>query len=477
MSTNGPDPSPADVGSTAARAEMLSRLAVPRPRAHNHRPQADILREMRISGLERMLLWLSKTDVYVLSLSSQYTRMTLASLGMMVLFTSVLALGSGMYAIHSMLVDPDAPFRWLIIPILALVYAGGIMIIDREIVGAISTGLWQLAIRFLFAVGIAIAVSYPIKLKFFEQRINQEIVKLTEERNVDKLGRIREIETRGAPERAEARQQIQARIANVDREILALDEQIRIEGSAEFGRCGPRCQALQARRDTQMQLRTGAEAELGALVAPAALQVQAQQEVDRLRQEITSQAEGCYDFLCKWEAVGRIKKDPGINYEVLSGFVLGFFLLLELVPLGLKMTLGKTEYHFYLESRANLNNQKIIAINNVYMELLQNNPQAVLDVLPLEITDLMAAVMEDEAIYTGDSPIVQQLINALRTANSARTVSPPASVAATAPSTPAQPAAPAAAPEAVMAAASPTPGSGPGQRAPDTVSDPLMPRG
>lgn len=394
----------------SSREEFLSRLRVPRARSHNHRSVDEVMRELHVGPVERLLLWLSKTDVYVLALSSQYTRLTLASLGMMVLFTSLLAFASGLYAILSMLIDPESPARWPIALVLAGVYGFGIMIIDREIVGSMS--MKSLPIRLLFAVGIATAVSYPVKIKFFEGRVKAEVSAMVAERNADKLQRVRELEQTGEAERMEGRRQIQARIVSLDREIGLLDAEI--DKEATNVRCGPRCQAFRAQKNEVMARRVAAEAELSALAGPSTLPADIRAEVERLRAEFEQEVKDSYDFLSKWEALGRIKRDPAVDYEVLSWFVFGFFILLELVPLGLKWSLGKAEYNYYIETRANLNKQKIIALNNVFMELMQRDPGAVLDFAPMEITDLIAAVMEDELMNTGDEPSLRRLMESIR---------------------------------------------------------------
>lgn len=404
MSTEAPTPD------QTQRGEMFSRLRVPAARSHNHRPAEDIARELRIGPVEGLLLWLSKTDIYVLALSSRHTRLTLASLGMMVLFTSLLAFCSSFYALLDTLVNPDSAMRWPIATGLALLYSFGIMIIDREIVG--STSMKSLPIRFVFAIGIAVAVSFPVKLKFFEGRVTNEIEAMIVERNKDKLDRIETLKLTGEPERQQQRAQIQERINSYNKEIAVLDGQINYE--ANLVRCDVRCQNFREQKAKVTSQHKAAEDELRALSSPSALPLRIQQDINTLEANIAQQKKVSYDFLSKWEALGRIKHDPKIDYEILSYFLFGFFMLLEMVPMALKWSLGKTEYHYYIEARSNLGNQKIISLNNVFMEAMQRDPHSVLEILPLEITDLIAAVMEDESISTVDAPVMQYLMTALR---------------------------------------------------------------
>ncbi len=368
--------------------------------AHNHQTTEEILREMHIGPIEHLLLWLSKTDYYVLSLSTYHTRLTLASLGMMVIFTSLLAFSSAFYAALSTLISPENSFRWLIALMLALIYAFGILIIDREIVGSITKK--SLVIRFFFAIFIATAVSWPVKVKFFEGRIESEVNRMIEERNADKMQRIEELMATGEPERKTQLEEIKKRIDSYDKEIAILDEEIRreTEDVSRGRRCGPRCERFRAQKDEVMKKRISAEKELSRF-ATRSLPQDVRAEIAGLREQLKYEREHPdYDFLTKWEALGRIKKQSGPEYLVMSSFLLIFFMLLELVPLMLKWSIGKTEYHYYLESRANLNNQKIISLTNLFIEAMQKDKHAVLEMIPLEITDLIAMHIEDEAHAT-----------------------------------------------------------------------------
>ncbi len=374
-------------------ADMMASFGRRPAASHTHRPLEEILRELQVGPIERLLLWLSKTDIYVLSLSPQSNRMTLASLGMMVVFTTVLAFASGVYACQSMLIAPDSAWQWPVSLVLGMLYAFGIMIIDREIVG--STSLKSLPIRFVFALGIATAVSYPVKLKFFEGRIDAEITKIYEERNRDKISRLEDLKLTGESERQQQRDAVKGRIATLDREIAVLDGEIRRE--ANNVRCDVRCQGFRQQKETLLQQRGTAEKSLEDLKTRAPIPAFVQREVDALQSTLDKEKKPLYDFLSKWEALGRIKADPKIDYEILSIFVFGFFLLLELVPLALKLSLGKTEYHYYIEARTNLNKQKIIAFNNFFIEAMRRDPLNAAR-MPREITDLIAQQMEDEPL-------------------------------------------------------------------------------
>ena len=382
--------------------------------AHNHQSPAEILRRLHVGPIERFLLWLAKTDYYVLSLSTYHTRLTLASLGMMVLFTSILAFSSSLYALLTTLVPPDSALRWPLAILLATLYAFGIMIIDREIVGSISRK--SLIIRIFFAIFIALAVSWPVKLKFFEGRTMVEINRMIEEANADKLRKIEELEKSVEPGRKRQIAELEKRMAEYDEKIKLLGEEARKESNdVERGKlCGPRCKEYLRLRDEELAKREAAEKELAALSTPT-LPAEIKAEITRLRNEIEAERKISYDFLTKWEALSRIKKQSGEEYTIISTFLMIFFMLLEMIPLALKWSIGKTEYHYYLEARTNLNNQKIISLTNLFIDAMQKDKYAVLSLIPVEITDLIAMHMEDEAQATSTQPVdIKALTDALR---------------------------------------------------------------
>lgn len=391
-------------------AENLRELLRSRPRqSHTHMSVESIVHRLRISPVERALLWLSKTDYYVLSLCTFHTRVTLASLGMMVIFTTLLAFSSALYTLATTLVDPESALRWPIAIVLAGVYAFGILIIDREIVGSVSKK--SLLIRLVFAIFIAMAISWPVKLKFFEGRLQIEVNRMVDEKNAEKHLRINELIRQGEPERLEQRASTQAEIASLDKQIATLDKDIaREQGVVE---CGPKCKELMAIKEKIFNERTARSDALMALGKPGPMTPTAQTEVDRLRGEIAEEHRVSYDFLTKWEALDRIKKSSSSDYSILSYFIFVFFMLLELVPMGLKWSLGKTEYHYYIEARTNLGNQKIISIANVFLAAMQENQQNALN-LPTEITDIIAAHMEDEACEIPRAVDLRGLLATLR---------------------------------------------------------------
>ena len=364
-------------------------------RAPHHLSIDEVKRRLHIRPLLNVLLWLSKTDYYVLSLCPTTVRNTLASLGMMVIFTTSLAFASSLYTLKTAVVPPDASLAWPISIVLSLVYAFGILIIDREIVGATSSkGVW---IRPIFALLIATAVSYPVKLLFFDGRIVNEIDQMLEEEHAPKIERIEHLKSTIDKERWEQREGITSQIDAIDKSIEALDKEIEREGSIVH--CGPKCQALLAQKEEMMEKRIALVERLQSLNATGELPAPILEEINELEAEMKARRAAAYDFLYKAEALDRIADEMGWSYYILAHFIFSFFFALEIVPLILKLALGKTEYHYYIEARTQINNQKIVSWANLYLKWMQENEEnrEALERVPNEVTDTIADVMEDES--------------------------------------------------------------------------------
>ena len=260
-------------------------------REPHHLTIDEVKRRLHIRPLLNVLLWLSKTDYYVLSLCPTTARNTLASLGMMVMFTTALAFASSLYTLKTAVVPPDVSLAWPIAVALALVYAFGILIIDREIVGATSTSARAQMIRFLFALLIATAVSYPVKLLFFEGRIVNEIDQMLEEEHASKIERIEDLRSTVDKERWEQREGIRSQIDAIDNDIKVLDEEIKREGN--IVNCGPKCQALLAQKKEMMEERLGLVERLEGLATTGALPASILEEINELGGRDESSARCC----------------------------------------------------------------------------------------------------------------------------------------------------------------------------------------
>ena len=361
-------------------------------RSDSHDPSHEIQRRMDIRSYERLFLWLAKWDEHVMSRCPSTVRKTLKALGMMVAFTTVLAFVSALYTIKTTLIPPDFSMGWAVSIVLAAVYAYGIMAIDRVIVSASNSR--AILIRIPFAVMIALAVSYPVKLLFFEGRIASEIDQMVQEENAPVIKRIEALKADAAKRQSDRRGIILDEIASFDKEVAVLDKQI--EEEAKKIECGPKCQEYRRQKEDVLVKRARSADRLDAVSAPGYLPEDTRLEVEGLQTEIANRRAIAYDFLYKIEALDRIAEEVGTSYTYLSWFLILFFAALELVPMALKLSLGMTEYHYYIEARTALNNQKIVSITNLYLSRMQEDDQAVMDV-PIEVTDIIAHAMEDES--------------------------------------------------------------------------------
>jgi hypothetical protein len=359
-----------------------------------HASPEEIRHALRITPLERLLLWLAKADIYVLRISTYHSRTRLVGLGLMVVFTGLMAFASSTYTLSSALIDPESSYGGVVVVLLALIYTLAIIIIDREIVGATSTSFTSVLTRFVFAVFIAFAVSYPVKLKFFEGRIEVEIDEMIEEQLQDEHDRADEIRARADARKEQELQNLQTALLELNKEAASALEEYNEERDLDY--CGPLCTAAGNRLDAAKLQIERTQERIAALGARPALTESERLEIDALDSKISDARRISYDILTKAEAMDRIEAEGGQSVMIVSWFITLFFFLLELVPLALKWSLGSTEYHYYIEARNSLNKQKIVSVANTMIELLQNKDYAFM--APRDMTDYIAYILEDEAM-------------------------------------------------------------------------------
>ena len=180
-------------------------------------------------------------------------------MGMMVLFTSLMAFCTSSYTISSTMVTSGGAERWIAVLLLGTLYAFGIMIIDREIVGASATPtpaqrFISPVIRIVFAVGIAITVSFPVELKLFEGRIATEIQKMETDSNLQFQQKIDAIKSPYLDANRASLDSMRATINSYNAEIATLTAEI--EREANDVECAAECQRFRAQKEaTQAKLR------------------------------------------------------------------------------------------------------------------------------------------------------------------------------------------------------------------------------
>lgn len=412
MSAEKTPPSNADLSRMLQSLFEQTRSKGQSSTEYTWRSVEQVIHDQGIGIWERMLFWLSKTDLYALSYCTHHTRLSLSALGLMVLFTSMLALASS-YTTLSSIIDPQIELRGMVAFVCAAIYSFGIMLIDREIVGNPShKALW---VRIVFAFFIATAVSYPIKLKLLEGAVDAEKDAMIEERNSAKIARIETLQSQGNKDKTGQTSAIDSQIEQLRSEI---DQNVRIiEREATDPRlgamCSQRCERRKAENvDKQEKVNSLVRARQQLLQSNNLPQA-AVEEIDHLRSEINEEKRKGFDFLTRWQALERVLQKDKSSARVLSTFLFLFFLALELVPVGLKYSLGTSEYHQYLEARNRLNLQKLASVTNMLLEALQNakNLEDILR-LPPELSDLLAYLMEDSSARANLDDSLRQLLAA-----------------------------------------------------------------
>ena len=132
---------------------------------------------------ERFFLWLSKTDLHAAWIvASNETVMTQKALGWMVLSTGIFAFMSSYYAIHSAVLNEPGTINACLTALIGLFYSCAIMMWSRKIISTHPDGKvskWKKiktnSIRLMISAFIGFVLSFPIELKVLDGAIQEQI--------------------------------------------------------------------------------------------------------------------------------------------------------------------------------------------------------------------------------------------------------------------------------------------------------------
>ncbi len=379
--------------SDAMRERMRPENYVP---SHTHRSMHDIEKALDVGRFGLFLMWVAKADKYALSICTDSSKNNVMGLGKLVVFTTTLAFCTSWYTISSMMLPHEPFFSYILGPLLALIYAFGIFLIDREIVSAVKSSILATIARLVFAAVIALTVSYPIKLLLLDGAIQNEIQEMIKERHAPALASKESLQKELDTNREQMRLGFEKINAPVEDEIRHWQGEVEKE-RVRFGRCAAKCDAyIDKKHKAETQLaaqQKHQEALIRDTSRTKVLDDRIKNVVSRYEAEAANPPS---DLLTKWEASGRLgKKVEGATF--IQTFLVLFFLGVELIPMVMKLTLGKSEYSYYLDARNTINIQKIISITNYYMGAMQTGDPDVLKKIPAEVSDIIQYMMEDEA--------------------------------------------------------------------------------
>jgi len=352
-----------------------------------------------LNFLDRFLLFMSKTEMKILMNCTRSTRMTLSSVGGMVVITGVLAFFSAFFTIKSCFFRDDLTWMaWGIPVIVATVYSIAIMAFDREIVS--STTLWAGIIRIPFAILIGIVIAFPMELKLQEGRINAELDRMVVERNKGSFEKIKNLEDSRGQLLAQSLSPLESKKSNLEKLRDQEQKSADWESQPENGLCRGRCAEHKANAESYQkqidQVRELIIQEQNRITVSAEY-LEMKKDIEKTNDQMKQERSNSNDLLSQKIALDAIHKHPvyGGSASTLGNFLMLFFICFELFPVLIKLTMPYTEYHAYLDARMRLNVSKIAAISNYWWKDVQNKPEKLMS-STTEVTDLFSEVMEDK---------------------------------------------------------------------------------
>lgn len=353
----------------------------------------------KIHGVERFLLWLSKTDMFALQFCTHGTRMILTSMGMSVLITGILAYVSSFFAVESTFFRGEISFPTIMIPLsFSLIYAAGIMFFDRELVSTVGNKVVVGVLRGLFAILIGFVISFPFEIKLQQQAIDEQITRTAEEMNSPKIKIVNEYREKILKAKDAELQPLSQSIQTLENSIQTLTEAHDKEClNPDRKGCGPIADSIKVSRDGQITRLAQLKEEFARKTSSinADLEGRYREEkviVDTLSKEI-ERAKGSHDLLTQAMALHELTNQNQMA-SIMSWALRLFFIMFELFPMLAKLSMPYTEYHAYLDARRTINVSKIIALTNYKDQQIRKDPGN-MDLYKTEITDIIAEAMED----------------------------------------------------------------------------------
>jgi hypothetical protein len=350
---------------------------------------------------------MSATDDFILQFCTNSTILNLELIGGMVTITGVLAFLSASLCIkNSFFLDQDSVTAWLVPIAAAILYALAIIHFDRSIVAMHTSGSkWKSGFltggRILIAIVIGIVISYPLELQLQHGRILAEIDMQADTRNKDKRVEIEQLNKENDSIKKSSVETFLLKQKNLEDLIKQELKSAELEGMSEHGLCREICEKHKANAaEYQRQLdQVGGEIKkAGESAIHNELYANNEQSKKELQAAIKLDKARSTDLLSQAVALHSIyKSEAGADAKTIGWFMRIFFVLLELFPVLIKLTMPYTEYHAYLEARMRMNVTKIIEAVNHHIRYLKNNPKAI-TLEQVEITDLIGDVLEDRAV-------------------------------------------------------------------------------
>ncbi len=309
-----------------------------------------------------------------------------AGIGGTILFTALMAMISGGYALYFVFNS--------VVKAIAFGIFWGLLIfnLDRFIVNTMySDGKDTISRREFFsglpriimAIFLGIVISTPLEMKIFEDRINSQLVK----DNIERSNQVREVGNAGNSSNKESlkdfeaqRKELIAEKQRLDSERSAIDNELQKanrelmeegEGTALSGRIGRgpiyrEKEELRNRIENQLKSwdeRHEADLErINASLATVNNQINnINNQINTNNNKIEEDAKNTTEengFCVRYEAFSNVKKD-NISLEIVSVIIMLLFIIIEIAPTFFKMMIASGPYDDYL--RAEMHRVRVLS--------------------------------------------------------------------------------------------------------------------
>ena len=310
------------------------------------------------------LVWLSKTDVRLVSVCSRWAIATQVAFGIFVAFTATLAFGAAYYTLSTL----QAPSS--LIPWISVAWAIFILFLDREIAGSLDKT--TAIVRPFLALFIGTLVAIPIELWMFQHRIDQELQQQYRQDNKEQFDHLSANEA----QLDSRRHDLLTNLSDLRKEEAnwgkILDsEAVGLVGPGRTGvpGAGPAFRNAQAQQASVRQRIQEVREDL------AHLDASLPDERQRMERQFQREEVGkIADFVTRYEALERVIHSSGALFR-LSWLITLAMIMIEMTPAILKILTPHVDYHHLVQAEIRENVTRIDEIAERNFRLAMENPE------------------------------------------------------------------------------------------------------
>lgn len=332
-----------------------------------------IMQKVKLSSWDTFFIRFAGHSPQTVEATTPSEKSRIVTMGL-VLFIPVLMGGvSGGYAATFL---SSSPWAWTF----GIIWAVVVYLIDRAIISINNGGFWVYLTRFVMAIVIGLVISFPFKIRIFEDVIAEQQFEQTQLKSTN-------IENRYQKKINQKQNRLDAEKAQLNH--LYDDFKVEMDGSGGTGNRGYGTIATRKEQEYLAAKAAYTKDSANFALEKSLITMEMQNELTQMT-DVESNG-----LIGKYKALGKVAaKEPFVN--TVSYLLWFFFTLLELIPLLVKIMNSKGLYNRVVETE---DEARMVANQNIYE-------------LRIQAESIAAAVPNENKINQAKLQIAQEKVDA-----------------------------------------------------------------